>query len=138
MLERCVTKAKWDELHARMKRLGIREDDIIEKFILGSGKGGQKINKTASCVYLRHLPTGIEVKCQRSRSRALNRFLARRTLCDKIEDRMRKKKMAERQEDEKEKRRDRVPSQGEKERALQEKHRQSQKKTLRKQVEMDE
>lgn len=68
-----------------MRRLGIREQDIIEKFIRGGGKGGQKINKSASCVYLKHLPTGIEVKCQAERSQLLNRFLARRILAGKIE-----------------------------------------------------
>ena len=71
---------KWTELTARMERLGIFEKDLIEKFILGSGSGGQKINKTSSCVYLKHLPTGIEVKCQGTRSRDLNRLYARREL----------------------------------------------------------
>lgn len=74
-----------EELVARMEKLGIKESDLIEKFILGSGKGGQKINKTSSCVYLKHIPTGIEIKCQRDRSRELNRFFARRELCEKIE-----------------------------------------------------
>ena len=68
-----------------MQRLGIREADLVEKFINGGGKGGQKINKAASCVYLKHLPTGIEVKCQAERSQILNRFLARRILAEKIE-----------------------------------------------------
>jgi len=67
-----------------MKQLGIDEDDLIEKFILGSGKGGQKVNKTSSCVYLKHLPTGIEVKCQQGRSRELNRYVARYELCEKF------------------------------------------------------
>jgi len=67
-----------------MERLGIREQDILEKFIHGGGKGGQKINKSASCVYLKHRPTGIEVKCQAERSQLLNRFLARRILAEKI------------------------------------------------------
>lgn len=79
--------AKLEELHQRMERLGIKEEEVEEKFILGSGKGGQKINKTSSCVYLKHLPTGFEVKCQKSRSREMNRFLARRKLCDLVEDR---------------------------------------------------
>lgn len=74
-----------DALAALMEKLQIREDDLIEKFILGSGKGGQKINKTSSCVYLKHLPTQIEVKCQQDRSREMNRFLARRALCKRIE-----------------------------------------------------
>ena len=72
-------------LHARMLRLGILEEDIDERFIRGSGAGGQKINKTSSCVQLLHRPSGIEVRCQEGRSQALNRFLARRELCDRIE-----------------------------------------------------
>jgi protein subunit release factor B len=74
-----------EELLSRMERLGIREDDLVEKFILGSGRGGQKINKTSSCVYLKHIPSGVEVKCQRDRSRELNRYHARKELCEKIE-----------------------------------------------------
>jgi len=80
-----VSLEKEKQLLARMQELGIKEGDLLEKFIRGSGKGGQKINKTSSCVYLLHRPTGTEVKCQASRSRSLNRFLARRELCDKIE-----------------------------------------------------
>lgn len=79
-----TSKEKQQELEERMKSLDIREEDLIEKFILGSGKGGQKVNKTSSCVYLKHLPTGIEIKCQRDRSRAQNRFLARRELCERV------------------------------------------------------
>src|ERR1700741_5444896 len=77
---------KWEELAARMGRLGIRESDLIEKFILGSGSGGQKINKTSSCVYLKHIPTGIEVKCQKDRSREMNRYYARKELCQRLEE----------------------------------------------------
>ena len=80
-----VTQEKLDELERRMLRLDIRENELVEKFILGSGPGGQKIQKSHSCVYLKHLPTGIEVKCQKDRSRAMNRFYARRELCEKIE-----------------------------------------------------
>ncbi len=80
-----VRPEKQKALQLKMERFGIREQDIIEKFIHGSGKGGQKINKSASCVYLRHVPTGIEVKCQSARSQLLNRFLARRILAEKIE-----------------------------------------------------
>ncbi|MEM7174751.1 MAG: peptide chain release factor-like protein [Chlamydiota bacterium] len=75
---------KEDELKCRMEKLGIKEEDLVEKFIFGSGSGGQKLNKTASCVYLKHIPTGIEVKCQKERSQQLNRFFARRELCDQI------------------------------------------------------
>jgi len=68
-----------------MRRFGVREEDLIEKFIRSSGPGGQKANKTATCVYLKHVPTGFEVKMQKARSQALNRFLARRELVRKIE-----------------------------------------------------
>lgn len=72
-------------LAARMAVLKINESDLLERFIRGSGKGGQKINRTSSCVVLRHLPSGIEVRCQKERSQALNRFHARRELCRKLE-----------------------------------------------------
>lgn len=80
-----ITKEKLEELQRRMERLCICAEDLVEKFVLGSGPGGQKVNKTASCVYLKHLPSGIEVKCGKERSRELNRFLARRQLCERLE-----------------------------------------------------
>ena len=72
-------------LEGRMRDLGIEEKDIEEKFIHAQGRGGQKVNKSSSCVYLKHIPTGIEVKCQKARTQAMNRFFARRILADKIE-----------------------------------------------------
>src|SRR5476649_501495 len=81
-----ASKEKHDQLRAKMEKLGIRDEDLVEKFILGSGSGGQKVNKTHSCVYLKHLPSGFEIKCQADRSRTMNRFLARRSLCEKIEE----------------------------------------------------
>lgn len=78
-------KEKQQALAKRMAALSIREEDLEEHFILGSGKGGQKVNKTASCVQLKHLPSGIVIKCQKERSRALNRYYARRELCEKLE-----------------------------------------------------
>ena len=80
-----VSKEKDQWLKERMKALGIHEKDIEEKFIRSSGKGGQKVNKTSTCVYLKHIPTGIEVKFMRERSQSLNRFLARRELVKRIE-----------------------------------------------------
>ena len=68
-----------------MAALGIREEDLVEKFVRSSGKGGQHVNKTSTCVWLKHLPTGIEVKCMEARSQSLNRFLARRELAERIE-----------------------------------------------------
>lgn len=76
-------------LEKKMLALGVREEDIVENFIRSSGPGGQNVNKTATCVYLKHLPTGLEVKCQRQRSQLLNRNLARHILLSKIENRAR-------------------------------------------------
>lgn len=80
--------SKEDKLKADMAYYHIYEQDIDEQFIRGSGNGGQKINKTSSTVYLKHKPTGIEIKCQDSRSQALNRFLARRKLVDIIKEKI--------------------------------------------------
>jgi len=72
-----------------MERLAVREEDLEERFIRSRGKGGQNVNKVSTCVVLRHGPSGVVVKCQRERSQALNRFLARRDLLDKLEARAR-------------------------------------------------
>ena len=79
-----VSPEKERLLEEEMAALGIRPDDILEKFVRSSGKGGQKVNKTSTCVSLRHIPTGIEVKCMAERSQSVNRFLARRILVEKI------------------------------------------------------
>ncbi len=81
-----VTEKKEKELLNKMEQLGIKEKDIEEKFIKCSGHGGQKVNKTSTGVYLRHIPTGIEVKCTKERSQGLNRFFARRLLVEKIKE----------------------------------------------------
>jgi protein subunit release factor B len=80
-----VTKKKQDELEARMSAMGLREQDMQESFVRSSGPGGQRVNKTSSCVYLKHLPTGLEVKMQSERSQALNRYYARKRLCELLE-----------------------------------------------------
>jgi len=79
-----VSSDKENQLLKQMARLKIMEADLDEKFIRGGGPGGQKTNKTSSTVYLRHRPTGIEVKCSRERSQSMNRFFARRELCEKV------------------------------------------------------
>lgn len=122
---------KIEELQAWMKELGISEEEIVEKFVLGSGPGGQKVNKTSSCVYLKHLPTGIEVKCQQQRSRELNRFLARRELCMQIEELIKGKESKRQKEIEKIRRQKRKRSKRSQEKMLQDKREHSLKKTLR-------
>jgi len=84
MIDFPVSEEKNRWLKDKMDALGINEKDIEEKFVRSSGRGGQKVNKTSTCVYLRHIPTGIEVKCMKERSQSLNRFLARRELAEKI------------------------------------------------------
>ena len=118
-------------LEARMLKLGITPESLVEKFITGSGHGGQKINKTASCVYLKHIPSGIEVKCQQQRSRELNRYLARRELCERLEEIRDGKKSAKQQAYEKIRRQKRRRSRRAKNRMLDDKSKHASKKKLR-------
>ena len=126
-----VSQKKQDELRQKMEELDISESDIIEKFIHAGGKGGQNVNKAATCVYLKHVPTGIEVKCQRERYQAINRFLARRLLADKIEQLKLGKQSATQQRIEKIRRQKRKRSKRAQEKVLEAKKVQSQKKELR-------
>src|SRR5574340_986677 len=80
-----VSEAKEKALVEKFQELNIREEDLAETFVRSSGKGGQHVNKTSTCVYLKHLPTGIEVKCQEERSQSLNRYRARTLLVGKID-----------------------------------------------------
>ncbi|MBU1061126.1 MAG: peptide chain release factor-like protein [Candidatus Omnitrophica bacterium] len=127
-----VSRDKEEALKLKMNSLGIRESDLEENFIRSSKKGGQKVNKTSSCVYLKHKPTGIEVKCQRERSQALNRFLARRILVNKIESLILGKKSEEQARIEKIRRQKRKRSKRAKEKILRNKKMHSEKKKLRK------
>ena len=96
-----ITPQKMLALQARMEQLKIAETDLEERFIRGGGAGGQKINKTSSTVVLVHKPTGLEVRSASSRSQALNRFLARRELCEKVAEKILGEKSARQQEREK-------------------------------------
>ena len=121
-----------------MKKLGVAEKDIEETFVRSSGPGGQKVNKSSSCVFIRHIPTGLSVKYQRERSQALNRFLARRLLLDKIE-RMKKGLVSREQERiEKIRRQKRKRSKRAKEKMLADKHHQAGKKQLRSPIKGEE
>lgn len=90
-----VTESKKEALRLKMQELQVSENDLEEKFIKSSGPGGQKVNKTDTCVILTHLPTGLQAKSQRSRSQALNRFFARRLLLKKIEVKLLGQELAE-------------------------------------------
>jgi protein subunit release factor B len=85
MIQFGVTERKKEELEQRMHTCGLLETEIEEKFVRSGGAGGQKVNKTSTCVQLKHLPTGLSVKVQKSRSQGLNRFYARRQLCELLE-----------------------------------------------------
>lgn len=115
-------------LERRMQALGIDEDDLVEKFIRGTGSGGQKINKTSSCVFLQYPPAQLEIKIQRERSREMNRYLAREELCDRLEAARLAKKTARKQAREKVRRQKRRPSQRARARNVEKKRKHGQKK----------
>ena len=129
-----ISPEKETALQERMDRLGVSENDFRETFIRSSGPGGQKVNKTSSCVQLLHVPTGLAVKCQQERSQALNRFLARRILLDRIERIQTGAVSAEKQRIEKLKRQKRRRSRRAQEKILEQKHIQAEKKSLRAKV----
>lgn len=129
-----IRKEKQEEITALLLTLGIKEEDLIEKFILGSGRGGQNLQKTSSCVYLKHVPTGIEVKCQQDRSREVNRVVARRMLCEKFQEKVLEEKSKRQQEIEKIRRQKRTRSRKQKRKMLEEKKIQGEKKQLRRRV----
>jgi protein subunit release factor B len=127
-----VSPTKVKELHERMGQLGISEDDLEETFVRASGPGGQKVNKTSSCVVLKHKPTGLVIKCMESRSRELNRFLARRRLVDRIAEQEDRALSDRQQKIEKIRRQKRKRSKRAKEKVLAEKKVQADKKRMRK------
>ena len=118
-------------MRQKMARLGIHKQDIIESFIRSKGPGGQNVNKTSTCVYLKHIPTGIEVKCQKERTQVLNRYIARKILVNKIETLVLGKLSEEQQRIEKLRRQKRRRSRKAKLKMLEAKRRQGQIKAFR-------
>jgi protein subunit release factor B len=133
-----VSPEKARVLAARMREAGVREEDLEEQFIRSRGRGGQNVNKVATCVVLRHLPTGVVVRCERERSQALNRFLARRELLDRLEARARGVAAAAVAEQARIRRQKRRRSRRAKEKMLAAKRAQSEKKAARRPPALEE
>ena len=129
---------KWEQLRKQMAKLGIFEDDFEEKFIIGSGRGGQKLQKTASCVFLMHVPSGISVKCQQTRSREVNRYYARLRICEKYQEMVLQEETKRQKEIEKIRRQKKRRSRRAKEKILVEKHHRAEIKEQRKKPEHDD
>jgi protein subunit release factor B len=126
-----VSLEKSDQLAQRMAALGVREADIEESFVRSGGHGGQNVNKVSTCVMLVHRPSGVSVKCQETRQQGLNRFIARRMLLDKIEQKQKGFVAAQRDEMERIRRQKRKRSRRAKAKMLDNKARHSEKKSLR-------
>jgi protein subunit release factor B len=129
-----VSLLKEAALRERMRKFNIREDDLKENFVRSQGPGGQNVNKTSTCVYLKHIPSGIEVKCQEERSQVLNRYRARVILVNKIENKILGRESEERKIIEKIRRQKRKRSKRAKLKVLESKRRQGEKKSLRQRV----
>jgi protein subunit release factor B len=123
------------QIDERLAAAGARAADVEERFVRGTGPGGQKINKTSSTVWLRHRPTGIEVRCQRERSQSANREIAWQELCAKLEARRHAAALEAVNAREAERRRTRQKSRGQKVRMIEAKKRRAKQKARRGRVE---
>ena len=133
-----VSSKKNAGLERAMERLGIREADWEESFIRSGGPGGQNVNKVATCVVLKHVPTGLAVKCQKDRSQAMNRYFARAILVERLESQLHGRQSEAARRMAKIKRQKRKRSKRAKEKLLQSKHEHSEKKQHRRRVDMED
>lgn len=129
-----VSPEKEQALRQKLRRFNILEEDLKENFVRSQGPGGQNVNKTSTCVYLKHIPSGIEVKCQEERSQVLNRYRARVILANKIENKILGRQSEERKRIEKIRRQKRRRSRRAKLKILEGKRIQGEKKSLRQRV----
>jgi peptide chain release factor len=126
-----VSSEKAAALDRRLQALGIREEDLHETFVASGGKGGQNVNKVATCVVLVHGPSGTQIKCQKARTQGLNRYLARQLLAERIESARLGAKAEREQEAERIRRQKRKRSRRARLKMLADKHAVSRKKALR-------
>lgn len=129
-----VSEKKFKQLQKKMHGMGLHESDFVESFVRSGGAGGQNVNKVSSCVWLKHIPTNLEVKCQQERSQAMNRFLAKRLLLEKIEAKLLGIQSQRQRQIEKIRRQKRKRSLRAKEKILDAKKQHASKKTLRQRV----
>ena len=129
-----VSLEKANQLAQRMASLGVSESEIEESFVRSGGHGGQNVNKTSTCVMLVHRPTGLQVKCQETRQQGLNRFIARRILLDKIEEKQNGFVAAQRDEIERIRRQKRKRSRRAKQKMLADKSHHADKKAARRSI----
>jgi protein subunit release factor B len=132
-----VSPEKEAQLARRMAELGVSEADIEESFVRSGGHGGQNVNKTSTCVMLVHRPTSLQVKCQETRQQGLNRYIARRLLLDKIEEKQRGFVAAKRAEIERIRRQKRKRSRRAKDKMLANKAHQAEKKDFRRRIDSE-
>ncbi len=129
-----VSPEKEQALRQKLRRFNILEENLKENFVRSQGPGGQNVNKTSTCVYLKHIPSGIEVKCQEERSQVLNRYRVRVILANKIENKILGRQSEERKRIEKIRRQKRRRSRRAKLKILEGKRKQGEKKSLRQRV----